>query len=234
MTSTIARGYVPPKRGQTEEPFTPKDFGFRKSCHSGWLQCAPYEPVYYDDWPFDAAEFIVKLAEENPELQVRICGVKPSGKIQREHFVIGDDFDHAQNLLYEFVDTTDLNIMFDPVPWSGGVRKEAVRLGWATVAGGHPFHLHPEPVIFWEVGSHAYQALVPWHGPVDIAESCETAAHGASVQRGAGAVSGPNELLFVPGSLIRSKGLPAFTATVVYDAFSVATFDEPHLLWTDY
>ena len=199
-----------------------------------WFQCTPDIPIEHDDWPFDAISFIKQLTEHSVSLGIRVCGVTSKGKVRNEYFLTGGNYYKAQDLLYEMASTTNLNIMFDPVPWADGARQKAVRLGWATIVGAHPFHMHPEPVTFWEVGSHTYQALVPWHEPVPIAKSCERAADCERVLRGVRSVSKPDELLFMPGSIIRKKGMPAFTAKVQYDAFSATELEEPHHFWAEY
>ena len=202
-----------------------KPYGWRYSVHNGWANLEPNGYSGYDDWSHEGAEFLCRLGEENPQNAIKVVAQSRDGKTIKEVFIDPSDFEDAQHKLLE-LKPESVNLLFDPVPWVKGKRKRKTRFGWITMSGVHPLSSFPEPVAYWAVGPHAYQALLPWHMPVKIRLSCEQAEYAVPCWPSGWSESKASDLLVMPGSIIHAGSLPPFTALMKYDMFSVSEVED--------
>lgn len=196
-------------------------YGWRRSAHEFWSEFEPGKKyTFCDDWFYDGTEFIARLGEGDPRHRVCANSVSAQGKIKREELVDPSDF-KTTNARLEELHPVKNSLMFDPVLWLEEERMDTTRFGWVTLSGSHPLSLFPEPVIYWAIGSNAYQALIPWHRPLTVKESCQRITEAVFQGLEGAAESSEDDFLFMPGSLIHLDPLPAFTASVLYDAFAL-------------
>lgn len=218
---------------ETEFKVKSEGYGWRKSIHRGWIQNYYHQFPDPNGWPVEAEIFLQKVGDCSPNNRVRVCAVSPNGDIRSEHFLNPTQFGEIAGVLFDLTEFTDNNLMLDPVPWKRGVRSNRTRLGFKTIVDEHPFDYFPSPSIYWAIGASAYQFLSPLPYAMDI-EEMEEMMEGAGLSRAHRLEDPSNGLFYLPGSLIRRPGLPAFTAEVLYDAFSEVDVEDRHRLWTKY
>ena len=199
--------------------------GFKYSVHDDWDYLGPYGRSPIEEWAFDGATFLCRLGEENPSSQIKVVVRSREGEPTKEHFLNPSDLFGTQGWLYDLWPEFE-NVLFDPVLYENGVRKDQTRFGWVTLTGVHPLSLFPEPVIYWAIGPDAYQALLPWHMPLSVKHSCELAHCAAPYSNSSWSDSNEDDLLVMPGSIVHAGHLPPFTALVKYDMFSVSEIED--------
>lgn len=213
--------------------FEQKVFGWRQSVHSGWISCQPRGCTDPNGWPFEGAEFLCRLGEEDPNLRIKVVATSRKGKVIKEVFMDPSDSGGVEDRLFDLEPET-VNLLFDPVPWVDGKRKKDTRFGWLTISGQNPLGTFPEPVAYWAVGPHAYQSLIPWHMPVKLKDSCKNAENALRFSGSISVRSKEDDLLIMPGSIVHAGHLPPFTAFMKYDMFSVTEVGDPDAFWTQY
>lgn len=218
---------------QTELKVKGEGYGWRKSCHSGWMQNYFGQRLEVSGWPEEAEIFLQTLAQNDQSCRIRICSVSTTGDLVSEHFVDPTKDMRTAELLYELSFDREHNIMFDPVPWKNGKRYSTTRLGFKTIVGEHPFDYFPNPAMFWSVGVAAYQFLTLLPEVMDIQDMVEL-LEPSGLELAWRVESTKQDLLYLPGSLILKPDLPPFTAEVLFDAFSVVEVDGGDWLWTKY
>jgi len=218
---------------ETEFKAKSEGYGWRKSIHKGWIQNYYHQHPKPDGWPVEAEIFLQKVGDCSPSNRVRVCAVTPHGDIEAEHFLNPIEDMAMADVLFDLAAYSDHNVMFDPVPWKRGVRSSRTRLGFKTVVGEHPFDYFPSPTMFWGIGVSAFQFLSPLPYAMEVAAMTEI-FEGSGLSRADRIDLSTDELLYVPGSIIRRPGLPPFTAEVLFDAFSELEIEGGDWLWTKY
>jgi hypothetical protein len=218
---------------ETEFKVKSEGYGWRKSIHKGWIQNYYHQFPDPNGWPIEAEIFLQKVGDCSPSNRVRVCAVSRHGDVEAEHFLNPVEDMAITDVLFDLAAYSDHNVMFDPVPWKRGVRSNRTRLGFKTVVGEHPFDYFPIPTMFWGIGTSAFQFLSPLPFAMEVAAMTEM-LEGSGLSRADRIDLSTDELLYVPGSIIRRPGLPPFTAEVLFDAFSEVEVDGDDRMWTKY
>lgn len=210
-----------------------QNFGTRVSSHELWDQLTPDGPVMPGAWSDEVVIFLNQFAKSNFADGVNVKAVSKNQKKQIDRQIRPKKYVAAEETILSLRPDKN-NLTFHPIPTIDGENVDQVTMGWATIVNAHPFTLYPEPVIYWQMGRFHWQGLVPWHEAISIEESCQRIEYLAESIDGAGIYSTPEDLLYLPGSLIHHPKQKSRTATVLYDAFTATQFDDPHVYRCNY
>jgi hypothetical protein len=183
------------------------------------ISCLPHSAESRAVWIKTIERFIYTLAESDEEKAIQIEARSAKNKLKAKRFINGDCHHH---FAYEMTDLVAMqcNLVFRPQLVEFGEKTGTTKFGWFTCVGEEPFKLFPDPAIVWKIGSNAYQGLMPLPHEmlVDLVIAYVTGENDGHYQ--GTLTSGPNDLLYLPGSLIYKPGLPPYTAEIIKDDFT--------------